>query len=522
MVDLKNVTAKIKNITVYKGGAFITRTIKLDLNKGKNNISIEKLSSSINRDSIQVGVPDDVTCQQVAYISNYNISRVDPESDFGGSDLDNEINRIENLISIVKTKLSMIKNVDVKYDVREDIENFKSYQQYSFDQVQEFILEQSKLENELLQLHIRKEEEKANQKESVWKKLPAVLNIELLAQEKGEYEIEIQYFDKAADWKSHYDIRLNEEKGGIDFILKGNISQNTGEDWNDVNISVSTGKYSQRKYNGTLLPWRIDKPESCTYVNKIEDEGEYYDDDECDAIEDMSYITNNSLLKLDMAPSFMQRPKMSKPKFDSNNSNSEVIDNQNSIIYKLPETSTVLSGKGSDTLFINKHTVDCKIELYTTPKLDCTAFMIAKIENASKYNFIACSANVFFGNRFVGQTIIDTNYEDNALCISLGPDYKVGVKRVVEKKFTSKTLISGNVIEEHLYSIKIENQRNSAIHINVADQIPVSDNAKITVDKLTLSKGELTEVTGKVNWELDIPANKMHELKLGFNIVTKK
>lgn len=67
----------------------------------------------------------------------------------------------------------------------------------------------------------------------------------------------ITYFASPASWKMQYDILLDTASGDVDkysirFDMYASISQNTGEDWNNVRLSLSTSLPSS--YGGDMAP----------------------------------------------------------------------------------------------------------------------------------------------------------------------------------------------------------------------------------------------------------------------------
>lgn len=523
----EGIESKIKDITVYRGGAFITRTAMVQLKAGRNTVTIEKLSATIRKDSIQVGVGENVSCLQVIYDPKANQHKVDPKVDLVDTGSEEKIREIKNQISILDLRLEMHKAMTVKFDIGGGVDKIKDYDDYNASTLKEIVSQKAALEKELEILGKKKNAEKSLITAGVWKLLSGVIKLEVESKEDQECEIEIQYFDVNADWKPHYDIRLDDFSKSLAFILKGNITQTTGESWINVNVSVSTGSYSQRRYKGDLPVWRVSSNHSSLMDNlrgifSVDDEDIDYDGfyDE----EDLPLADGPKLL----IPKGL-RPAQSRAaetgstiSFDVKASDSEVIDNQNSTVYKLAEKCTVYNNRGSGTVTVTKHVIECPIDIYTTPKLDCSAFMVAKVKDYSKYSFLACNANIFFNNRFVGQTKINPDGEDGVMMVSLGQDEKIIVKRIEEKKHKSKSFIGGARTEEEAYVIKLTNMKPVPAHIIVVDQIPVSTDSKVTVEVTNLSKGELEDVTGKVTWDIGLKPDENREIRLGYKIITKR
>jgi hypothetical protein len=60
-----------------------------------------------------------------------------------------------------------------------------------------------------------------------------------------------------ASWKPSYDIRVLDVSKPIDLTMIGAIIQNTGEDWKDINLSVSNGQPSGTESYPSIKPWYL-------------------------------------------------------------------------------------------------------------------------------------------------------------------------------------------------------------------------------------------------------------------------
>lgn len=532
----KGIESKIKEITVYRGGAFITRTAEVSLKKGRNTITLDGLSSTIKKDSIQIGVSENVSCLQVSFISDYNKNKLDTKGDLKELEVSKKISEVRKQVEVIDMNLKMMKSVNVRFDVSDGLVAIKNYSEYNMSKINELLTKKSDLEKEIALLTRKETAEKSFTSAGKWKLLPGIIKLELLSEEDQDSEIEIQYFDVNADWKPNYDIRLDDTKSTVTFALKANITQNTGESWINTDISISTGTYSLRRFKGELKTWNITASDTRNsgkgFLDRAVDYEDSYGDDE------ISYSRIEAIGREEddlpvagflrsPATRFLEALETSDSKkgisYDSEECNTtSAIDNQNSIVYKLSEKCTVLNAKGSGTVTVTKHEIPCELDIHTTPKLDCTAFIVANVKDYAKYGFLKCRANVFFNNRFVGQTAIEASGEDGIMKVSLGPDNKIIIRRIVEKELNSKAFIGGSQTKEVLYSIKIDNKKPIPAHIIVTDQLPVSLDSKVTVETTHLSKGTVDNTNGKVTWDINLAPDESVDLKFGFKIITKR
>jgi hypothetical protein len=56
------------------------------------------------------------------------------------------------------------------------------------------------------------------------------------------------------------------------------------------------------------------------------------------------------------------------------------------------------------------------------------------------------------------------------------------------------------------------------VSILVEDQVPVSNDKDIEVEVDEKSEGNLEEATGKISWQLNIPAGETKKIKLAYTV----
>ena len=77
----------------------------------------------------------------------------------------------------------------------------------------------------------------------------------------GEFELEVSYLVKKASWTPLYDLQVNTSENKLNLTYIAEIKQNTGEDWDNVPITLSTAKPGLGTLPPQLEPWHIDVEE---------------------------------------------------------------------------------------------------------------------------------------------------------------------------------------------------------------------------------------------------------------------
>ena len=68
----------------------------------------------------------------------------------------------------------------------------------------------------------------------------------------------------------------------------------------------------------------------------------------------------------------------------------------------------------------------------------------------------------------------------------------------------------------------ISNRKKAPIHIQVDDQLPIANNEDIEINRLKLDGAEVEKDSGRVIWDLEVPAGQEEKRTFRFEIKTHK
>lgn len=248
----KVLESQISKVIVYQQGALVTRNAKCTLPKGKTTLVFKGITSKLDPNYLQVKPSDaDVVISSVSTSTNYlnktHVSKQIEELNFSQkmfldslrilkdkkSVFDNE----QEMILANKTiggnsglNVSELQNAATFYRTRlMDIEN----NLYQID------LKAFKLKERLVE--ISKEILELNQKQEM---PTSEIRIVVNTSKTETTDIDLDYFISDATWTPFYDIRIKDVDNPLDLVYKAKVNQNTGEDWNEINLTLSTGNPS--------------------------------------------------------------------------------------------------------------------------------------------------------------------------------------------------------------------------------------------------------------------------------------
>jgi uncharacterized protein (TIGR02231 family) len=499
----RKVSSVVSHVTVFNSQAQVTRTAKINLEaSGVFNIVFDKLSPYINMNSLEVKANEHLTILSVSNRNDFLNKNVKPADIILLEDSLENINAAladfkADKETIVYQKDLMLANKNVgsnqtgvKYDELEDLMNLYHKKLDDF-KVNWFRL--SHLETKYY-----------NYKNLVEQQLAAYNNGKLTLKNEviltvksdnkvQDAQIDLSYLVGNVSWQPFYDIRIKDNKSNVQFFLKANITQSTGEDWNNVNLKLTTANPAEGGIKPELqtnwLGFQINRNIAIQEV-VIRSNAQLIDEDGFDKIQSTS------------------KSKFSKPTITQNMFNTEFETN---IAYTIP------SDNQNHQVDLTSFAQSAVYGYAVVPKLNKEVFVTAQVLANDLINQISGEANVYYDGTFTGKTFVSPTANDTLL-LTLGKDKRIQVERIKLKDFSSKSFFGGTKTEQTTYEIKVKNTHKETILLTIEDQIPVSNNSEIEVKLLEYIGATYDANTGKLTWKMELKADESKSVKFGFEV----
>ncbi|MDO9391712.1 MAG: mucoidy inhibitor MuiA family protein, partial [bacterium] len=334
--------------------------------------------------------------------------------------------------------------------------------------------------------------------------------------EAGTLNLNLSYMMLGASWHPQYDIRVSPDDKKVEFTYYGVIYQNTGEDWKDVKVTLSTAQPSVSGSMPALSPWYVDVYQQYyqkgVAAKKAKQNASYGAQmAPAPAMEQESYIQ----VRADVTSTTKTVSSMEL-------STSEVDFSGTSYVFVTPGDNNIPSDGEPHKIPIAFETLEAEFEYSAVPRIKQYAYLKGKVKNTTEYPFIAGDINVFFGNNFVGTSSINSIIPSEKFDVSLGIDEGLKITRQKVKDLTEGTK---KIKRTYGYKITVKNLKKDKNIITVNEQYPVSKNDKIKV-KLVSPKfdspeaefGVKEKANGMIEWKFQIEPQGKQELELEYII----
>ncbi|OFX21568.1 MAG: hypothetical protein A2041_01275 [Bacteroidetes bacterium GWA2_31_9b] len=506
--NIQIITSEIKEVTVFQQGAQINRKGAVMLNDGVTEIVFTDLPQNIDQRSIQVSGTGNFSILSVNYQINYLKTQIEAKDVKILTDslklLEFKKNEIENNIEICQQEevVLMANKVIGGTQNGVNVETLKTAMNYFLSKLNEIKTKELKqnVELRIIDEKITRLQNQLNSVRSIKKDPISEIIVKVNAASKTNAKINLRYVIYNAGWYPEYDIRAININEPVNLIYKAKVFQSSGEEWNNVKLTISTGNPQISGEKPIIYPWYVNFKEYFEY--KVYDEvitakGIKREEPATAKNEIVDYDLEEEVAEFN---SFTQSTNQTNVEFN--------ID----IPYSIPST-----GK-EYTVQINEYKLDASFTYYAAPKLNTDAFLLAKITGWAEYNLLAGQANIFFEGTFVGNSTIDPSITRDTLDLSLGRDQSIVITRTKIKDFESKKVLGINKKETYGWEISVRNNKNSAISLILEDQFPISSNKDIEVEQIEKSNAKLNETTGRLTWDLKLNSLEAKNIQVKYSI----
>ncbi|MBI3239262.1 MAG: mucoidy inhibitor MuiA family protein [Flavobacteriia bacterium] len=261
----KKINAPISQVTVFTSGAQIKHVKSVDLSSGKQVVVFEKLTDYVDPNSIQLKSSSNATILSVRTRKDFDevaIAKQDVDAmNAKRKTYETEEQKLRDEYSVLLyDEQLLLKNNDLgSQQVAVKIAELKEASVFFHSKLTEIQLRKSQLEDEIEVVirAINQLEQEINTRRSLPVKNYTEIQVELDVEAAGKIDFEFSYITPNASWKPYYDMRSNGVGAPVLLEAKGLVTQNTGENWDQVQLILSTNDPYDNTQEATIDPWYL-------------------------------------------------------------------------------------------------------------------------------------------------------------------------------------------------------------------------------------------------------------------------
>lgn len=518
----KIVKSEIKNVTVFLNGAQVFRKASINLKKGVTEIVFDSISSSINANSIQVKGKGNYTILETKYKYYQPVTATTPPNipknilakiqqiqdslDYINFDLE-DLKYKKDVLELEKQLL--VGNKSMKSDSLALLKDAMSFFREKYNDInsalirvkkQEYVLNKTK---NRLQANLNKINTDNAQKYVAKKAYPRYqIVVTVSANVPTPGILNVNYLVANASWSPKYDLRASGINEPVELTYKANVYQNSGENWQNVRLKLSTNNPNKSKTKPNLPVWYLNYYTAVNY-NQRSKKGYTMD-----AIATKSQAAQDDFNEKEEELS----PATTSAYYASMNENLTNIEFDISIPYSIP------SDGQNHLVAVKNEKLDAKYQYYMVPKLDKDAFLVADVRGFEDLSLLPASANIYFEGTYIGKTMLNPDVMGDSLTVTLGRDERISIRRKLIKEEKKEKFLADKTLKYFTYELEVKNHRPNNVDIIIEDHIPVASNDEIKIGLLSFDKADYKKESGMLSWKFNLAPKQNKKMEFKYSV----
>jgi uncharacterized protein (TIGR02231 family) len=312
-----------------------------------------------------------------------------------------------------------------------------------------------------------------------------------------------------ARWMPLYDARLDtgakDRKPTLELVRRAEITQNTGEDWSNVTLGVSTVRVARGGNAPDLNSLIVQYPQAPLPA--------------LGGVMDQSRARSAALAPL---PASEATPEQLAKKADEQQATAEIGAFQAAFI--VPGRVSIGASEGAKNLRIATATIMPDLVIRSSPVVDPTAFLEASFVQSEDAPLLPGKIAIYRDGTFVGRGKMAASGKDETVHLGFGADDKVKIERSVVKRNEGSAglIVATSKTDERTFKTTVRNGHDFSIKIAIWDQLPVSENEEIAVEMLPSTTPPTTtnvhDRRGVLEWAFEARPGEVRDVAFAWRV----
>jgi hypothetical protein len=526
------IKGRVDAVTVYRGQALVTRVVDLPAGAGLGEIVVSELPERI--------VPGSIFAEAGAGAEGVEVRSVRYRERPVGADVREEVRKLDDEIQSLSDKQAAVsKQLQLLQEERtylDKLSNFaaptatvemtkgvlnaeqlKSLTTFQFDQRKAIADQELKLAKDQRDLNEQLSVVQRKRSDVTGRSSKTLREAVVFVSRKAGGSVRVRYLVDAAGWSPSYNIRADAARKSATVEYQASISQMSGEDWNDVQMTLSTATPNLVAAAPELFPLTISLVQRSAgdpvaeMARKVDYGANKAQFDELQQKAEMGRANSGNGLNWNSQPNPAAGPAGSVSNLTINSSYNVQNDKDlNRVAEQLqvlellagggkddPGRRTVSSSEGivvtyemrartslpsrADQQLVQIDTLPMKSEFYkaAVPVLTKYVYDEATLTNTSKVVLLAGPVASYVGGQFVGNGVLPTVAVGQPFTVGFGIDSSLHATR--ERVEKTESMQGGNRVVNYTYRLAVDNYGTEAANVRLMDRLPMGKDGEVRV-----------------------------------------
>ncbi len=322
--------------------------------------------------------------------------------------------------------------------------------------------------------------------------------------------LKVTYRVAGARWTPVYDAALDTAAAGparVTLVRRAAVSQRTGEDWSDVELTLSTARVT----GGSAAP------DVMTQALALRDPIVVLDADNARRLRQSGLVEQQ--MRRDAAPAAAPAPAPLR----AVEQEAAAVASAFSASFVAPGRVSVARDGAARTLRLSSHELDAPLLAKVAPALETRAYLSANLTWADDVPLLPGEVSLTRDGVFVGKAAIAAVAGGDQFDLGFGADDRIKVERTpVRRRDNDPAGWNASRMQLSDHRTTITNLHRRPMRIAVIDRIPVSENSAITVEALPTNTPPTEKIVqdrrGVMGWTWDYAPGEKKEVRLGWRL----
>ncbi|MFH1530488.1 MAG: mucoidy inhibitor MuiA family protein [Pseudomonadota bacterium] len=528
----------VSEVTVYSDRARITREAAIDLRKSSKTWAITKLPGWVDDGSVRVSLRPgdagrivDVRVQRTFLARSTDSAYREAEGKV--QEIADQISALDDTARILQVEAEQVMAIKVfSMEKLPKDAALRDIKIESYGQVVSFITERleanAKARRDIQRLR-RELQPELDARQRALAELQGLTMLEettvlVTASGSGRAILELTYMLPGATWEPVHELRAEgSDPRKAQIATYAVVTQTTGEDWKDVDISFSTQSSTASNKIPQITALTLGDGEAASRI--MEERAQSFNRAK------QAFEGQNRLWNKMNAPAFQlaNQGENFDQVYDNNFEQMQLVQTKAAAVFQRLSsrgTSAHFPGDGKSTIRMDGNpvrvpigltTLDAQQQVVAVPEQSLNAVRTLQMINAGDKPLLPGRVSLFHDGAFLGMTDLDFVAAGETFAVFLGVADQVKLSRVLDRK-NSDIDRKKTTRMRVKWVITVENLSDQPVTLDLADRIPISQNSAIEVDKISITGDMEPDSKGLLKWTLTLAPKEKRTFTIGYRV----
>ena len=333
-------------------------------------------------------------------------------------------------------------------------------------------------------------------------------------------EFTVSYRVSGAQWVPGYEARLSTtaEKPALTLTRRAEIRQRTGEDWNDVALTLSTTRSAGGTGAPELQPMQVSFFEPQIIAEARARAQALARKAERERAAPAPTLGNRA------AEIAAPADALAKPAIAADVAQAAIEAGPYQASFQVPGRATVSPDGTAKTVVLTERKAEPGLSARAVPELEQKAFLEARFNHDEEAPLLPGKVALHRDGTYVGMGRIGLVTPGDEVALGFGADDRIKVSYApVKRRENEPRWLAQSRTDQREFRTVVKSLHAQPVKVTVLERIPFSENSAITIETLTAQTTPPTEKQvgdkrGVSSWTFDLPPGGEKEIRLAYRI----